>query len=45
MKLLTYYTGTGPRCGVLQDDCAVDVTALLEPCGMSARCLSLETRQ
>ena len=29
MKLLTYDTGTGPRCGVLQDDCAVDVTALL----------------
>ena len=30
MKLLTYDTGTGPRCGVLQDgDSIVDVTALL----------------
>jgi fumarylacetoacetate (FAA) hydrolase len=29
MKLLTYDTGTGPRCGVLQDDHVVDVTALL----------------
>ena len=29
MKLVTYNTGTGPRCGVLQDDSVVDVTALL----------------
>ena len=29
MKLLTYDTGTGPRCGVLQDDHVLDVTALL----------------
>ncbi len=29
MKLLTYDTGSGPRCGVLRDDHAVDVTALL----------------
>ena len=29
MKLLTYDNGTGPRCGVLQDDAVVDVTALL----------------
>ena len=29
MKLLTYDTGSGPRCGVLQDDVVVDVTALL----------------
>ena len=29
MKLLTYDTGTGPRCGVLQDDQVLDVTALL----------------
>ena len=29
MKLLTYDTGAGPRCGVLQDDQVVDVTALL----------------
>ena len=29
MKLLTYDPGTGPRCGVLQDDAVVDVTALL----------------
>ena len=29
MKLLTYDTGTGPRCGVLQGDSVVDVTALL----------------
>ncbi len=29
MKLVTYNTGIGPRCGVLQDDQVVDVTALL----------------
>ena len=29
MKLLTYNTGTGPRCGVLRDDHVVDVSALL----------------
>ena len=29
MKLVTYNTGTGPRCGVLQDDSVIDVTALL----------------
>ncbi len=29
MKLLTYDTGVGPRCGVLQDGNVVDVTALL----------------
>ena len=29
MKLLTYDTGTGPRCGVLQGDSVVDVTVLL----------------
>ena len=29
MKLLTYDTGTGPRCGVLRDDQVVDVSALL----------------
>ncbi len=29
MKLLTYETGTGPRCGVLQDNQVVDVSALL----------------
>ena len=29
MKLLTYDTGTGPRCGVLQADQVVDVAALL----------------
>ena len=29
MKLLTYDTGSGPRCGVLRDDQVVDVTALL----------------
>ena len=29
MKLLTYDSGSGPRCGVLRDDHAVDVTALL----------------
>ena len=29
MKLLTYDTGTGPRCGVLRDDSVVDVTVLL----------------
>ena len=29
MKLLTYDTGAGPRCGVLQGDHVVDVTALL----------------
>ncbi len=29
MKLLTYDTGAGPRCGALQGDSVVDVTALL----------------
>ncbi len=29
MKLLTYDTGSGPRCGVLRDDQVVDVTALI----------------
>ena len=29
MKILTYDTGTGPRCGILQDDLVVNVTALL----------------
>ena len=29
MKLLTYDNGTGPRCGVLQDDAVVDVAALI----------------
>ena len=29
MKLLTYDTGSGPRCGVLRDERVVDVTALL----------------
>ena len=29
MKLLTYDSGTGPRCGVLQGDSVVDVTVLL----------------
>ena len=29
MKLLTYDTGAGPRCGVLQDNQVLDVTALL----------------
>ena len=29
MKLLTYDAGSGPRCGVLQDDRVVDVTALI----------------
>ena len=29
MKLLTYDTGNGPRCGVLQNDTIVDATALL----------------
>ena len=29
MKLLTYDNGSGPRCGVLQDDAVVDVSALL----------------
>ena len=29
MKLLTYDMGTGPRCGVLQDNQVVDVSALL----------------
>ena len=29
MKLLTYDSGSGPRCGVLQDDLVVDVSALL----------------
>lgn len=29
MKLLTYDSGSGPRCGVLQDDLVIDATALL----------------
>ena len=29
MKLVTYDTGSGPRCGVLQDDHILDVTALI----------------
>ena len=29
MKLVTYDNGTGPRCGVLQDDAVVDVAALI----------------
>ena len=29
MKLLTYDTGNGPRCGVLQDDRVLDVSGLL----------------
>lgn len=29
MKLVTYNTGTGPRCGVVQEAGVVDVTALL----------------
>ena len=29
MKLLTYDTGTGPRCGVLQNEDVVDVSALI----------------
>ena len=29
MKLLTYDSGNGPRCGVLRDEQVVDVTALL----------------
>ena len=29
MKLLTYDTGTGPRCGVLLDDDVVDISALV----------------
>ena len=29
MKLLTYDTGSGPRCGVLSEDLVIDVTALL----------------
>ena len=29
MKLLTYDSGSGPRCGVLRDDLVVDVSALL----------------
>jgi fumarylacetoacetate (FAA) hydrolase len=29
MKLLTYDTGSGPRCGVLQDEYIADVSALL----------------
>ncbi len=29
MKLLTYDTGSGPRCGVLSDNLVLDVTALL----------------
>jgi hypothetical protein len=31
MKLLTYDTGSGPRCGALQDEYVIDVSALLEP--------------
>ena len=35
MKLLTYDTGSGPRCGALQDEYVIeyviDVNALLEP--------------
>ena len=41
MKLLTYDNGTGPRCGVLQGDGVVDVTALLGnrgPYGTWERC-------
>jgi len=30
MKLLTYVTPEGPRCGVLQGDAVLDVTALLD---------------
>jgi hypothetical protein len=30
MKLLTYDTGSGPRCGALQDEYVIDVNALLE---------------
>ena len=29
MKLLTYDSGSGPRCGVLRDNMVIDVTALL----------------
>ncbi len=29
MKLLTYDSGSGPRCGVLREDLVIDVTALL----------------
>ena len=29
MKLLTYDSGSGPRCGVLNDNLVVDVSALL----------------
>jgi len=29
MKLLTYDTGNGPRCGVLQEDRVLDVSGLL----------------
>ncbi|MDE2747364.1 MAG: fumarylacetoacetate hydrolase family protein [Chloroflexota bacterium] len=29
MKLLTYDSGSGPRCGVLQENLVIDVTALL----------------
>ncbi len=29
MKLLTYDTGSGPRCGVLSEDLVIDVSALL----------------
>ena len=29
MKLVTYDTGNGPRCGVLQDDQVLDVTVLI----------------
>ncbi len=29
MKLLTYDSGSGPRCGVLSDNLVIDVTALL----------------
>lgn len=48
MKLLTYDSGSGPRCGVLIDDQMVDLTALLGAdqtfCPMSARYLNLATR-
>ena len=37
MKLLTYDTESGPRCGVLQDGQVVDVSALLGMSGHSLR--------
>ena len=37
MKLLTYDTESGPRCGVLQDGLVVDVSALLGMSGHSLR--------